>query len=384
MSNVLVFWEQENLKLTGGPSGYNYVLKQGLDKIGYKVNYLPQGSIFRSKKMTTNPIILTIRKLLGHYSLFFPYHSLKINLNSYDVIHFHTTMHLYKARKLLKNYSGIVILTSHSPQLLSEEYAQRVSPIIRKLMAFSFSCLRKMDSYAFNRADQITFPCEEAEEPYANWSIFQKAKKEGKIVYLLTGVDDKKKQLASKDFRKEYGISQDAFVISYVGRHNEVKGYTDLQKYAERVLDKYKNVYFLIGGKEEPFHGLKHDRWIEVGWTNQAADLISCSNLFVLPNRQTYFDLVLLEVLSLGIPILATNTGGNKYFKRVNHGGIQLYENDEDFYNKIDDILSKSINFMGQANRDLFETQFNETVFAERYIEMISYIAEGRGSKTNG
>jgi hypothetical protein len=34
--------------------------------------------------------------------------------------------------------------------------------------------------------------------------------------------------------------------------------------------------YFLIAGKEEPLKGIKNDRWIEVGWTN---DLILSSQL---------------------------------------------------------------------------------------------------------
>ena len=36
-----------------------------------------------------------------------------------------------------------------------------------------------------------------------------------------------------EDFRKKYGIPDNAFVISYAGRHNEIKGYADLKRLGE-------------------------------------------------------------------------------------------------------------------------------------------------------
>ena len=87
-----------------------------------------------------------------------------------------------------------------------------------------------------------------------------------------------------EDFRKKYGIPDNAFVISYAGRHNEIKGYADLKRLGEKLLAD-KNVYFLIAGKEEPMTGLKNDHWIEVGWTNDPHSLIAASDVFVLPNH---------------------------------------------------------------------------------------------------
>ena len=139
---------------------------------------------------------------------------------------------------------------------------------------------------------------------------FEKKKKHR---YMPTGIVGCKAKVNREDFRKKYGIPDNAFVISYAGRHNEIKGYADLKKLGEKLLAD-KNVYFLIAGKEEPMTGLKNDHWIEVGWTNDPHSLIAASDVFVLPNHETYFDLILLEVLSLGVPVVMSRTGGNKYF----------------------------------------------------------------------
>ncbi len=41
--------------------------------------------------------------------------------------------------------------------------------------------------------------------------------------------------------------------------------------------------------------------------------------------KETYFDLVMLEVLSLGKIIIASYTGGNKYFKSSFAKGVFTY-----------------------------------------------------------
>lgn len=371
--NVLIFLDEKQLKPIGGPLGYNYSLKMGLREINnseFKFLSLPD-----KPKVSDKTLFRYMRKIKRHYTMLSPYPMDYCDINTYDAIHFNSTLELYKARNLLERYSGKVILTSHSPQLLSEEIAERVSPALRKMMFYSYGRLKIMDEYAFNRADYIIFPCEEAEQPYESWEVYIEAKKKGKIKHLLTGTQDCLERLNSQrtDFRSKYSIPKDAFVISYVGRHNAVKGYEDLKKFGKVVLNKYENVYFLIGGKEEPMKGLNNSRWIEVGWTTEAQALIHQSDVFILPNRETYFDLVMLEVLSLGVPIIASYTGGNRYFDNSSYTGIALYKNEGEFFELID--REKKERFLdGMANRKLYESQFTTSVFANNYVDIMHRI----------
>lgn len=68
--------------------------------------------------------------------------------------------------------------------------------------------------------------------------------------------------------------------------------------------------------------GLKDSRWKEVGWTNDSQSIIAASDVFVLPNRETYFDIIMLEVLSCGKIVIASRTGGNKYFEKIGAKGV--------------------------------------------------------------
>ena len=134
-------------------------------------------------------------------------------------------------------------------------------------------------------------------------------------------------------------------------------------------------MYFLIAGKEEPLQGLDNKRWIEVGWTDDPHSLIAASDVFVLPNRETYFDLVMLEVLSLGTIIVANNTGGNKYFSKTNTNGIILFNGKAEAVRQIETVMQidmDSKNKMMENNKKLFNEQFSLDVFANNYCRLIN------------
>lgn len=112
-----------------------------------------------------------------------------------------------------------------------------------------------------------------------------------------------------------------------------------------------------------------------MGFINPA-DVITVSDCFILPNRQTYFDLVLLEVLSMGCPIFATKTGGNKaVFKRTR--AIMLYENIDECVDKINKYLDFSIDKKDKFKKqiiDAYNKYYTIEVFAKNYEDMISKI----------
>ena len=83
----------------------------------------------------------------------------------------------------------------------------------------------------------------------------------------------------------------------------------------------------------------------------------------------------MLEVLSLGKIVVASKTGGNKYFERINTGGIFLYSNIEEAISIIDELRlmdSAKREELETKNRLIFEKYFSEVVFAEKYIELIN------------
>lgn len=377
----LIYFPEDKLKSSGGPSGYLYNLKQQLKKIGNsEIVFLPAEKEIVNKDKLKNALpkrLVEFRKALRFTRMYKEKQTPPVDLNLYDTVHFHRTDDLYRCREALENYNGKVILTSHTPCARFQELIDMLNPADAKIFQKKLQTLKLIDEFAFKRADYIVFPCREAEEPYYHtWNEYRKIKNPEKYLYLPTGINPCTAKVARDEIRKTYNIPKDAFVISYVGRHNEIKGYDIVKEIGKKFLNDPK-VYFLIAGKEEPIKGLKNPRWIEVGWTNDPHSIIAAADMFILPNRETYFDLIMLEVLSLGQIVVASKTGGNKFFEKFGSEGICLYNDVDDAYTVIMNLMKTEKNYlqnMRDANKKIFSDEFTVEKFTDGYIKIIQLI----------
>ena len=387
MKQVLIYLHKKRLAPIGGHFGYNYNFNCQLEKKGIKNIHFIETDIGDREgvKNWINKIpfkwlryLVTILKSIvrkGFLMYGFNNNSI-VDLSKYDIVHFQSTFWMYSCRNDLRNYKGKVVLTSHSPTLLSMEIFDKLTPFEKKYMKWFYKHLIDMDVYAFNRADYIVFPCEEAMDPYYNaWPEFSKIKERrgDRFRYMLSGIEPCIAKENRSDVRVRYNIPEDSFVICYVGRHHEIKGYDTLKNIGSVMLED-QNTYILVAGKEEPLKGLKHNRWIEIGWTNDPHSIIAASDVFVLPNKETYFDLVMLEVLSLGKIVVASNTGGNRFFNKVRPNGIFLYNTVKECIEtlkKIREMDIKEINRLGQLNKELYQEYFTASSMADNYINLV-------------
>ena len=389
MKKVLIHMRRSDLSPIGGPAGYNYNLAQGLDAIGdHNIAFieLHSGNISSINSKIQSIKIAWLRNLIKiakgfcrKFQLFYGYkHLSPVDLKEYDIVHFQSTWDMFEVRDSLKKYSGKVVLTSHSPTLLWKEMYSMLLPWEQKYLHWFYKKLERMDVYAFNRADYLVFPCPEAEEPYFNnWESYSELHNKKQYRYLLSGITPCTVKRGKRLVRKELNIPEDAFVISYVGRHNELKGYDILLEIGRKIFKDNANVWFLIAGKEEPLKGLDDSHWIEVGWTNDPHSYIAASDIFVLPNRETYFDLIMLELLSLGQIVCASYTGGNKFFDKLQPNGILTYTSIDEAISNIYEVMSMTDGEkekIRQLNKTLFNSHFTSKVFAQNYIKMINTI----------
>ena len=310
----------------------------------------------------------------------------------FDSIHFHSSIDIHKSRKLLTNYKGTVLLTSHCPQPFTNELLEKI-PLYKCVKSILSSILYRTEISSWNLSHYIMFPVPEALEPYKKHERFKKyiESHENKFVYCPSAILSEP-TFKNISIREKLNISQNAFLICYIGRHNQVKGYDELKKFGELVLNKYNDIYFVIGGKEEPIRSLKHDRWIELGWIDFGNDILRDADLFVLPNAETYFDLITLEVLRIGTPILMSRTGGNKFFEAYSadcDSGIKLYE-----YGNLDDEMNTFYYFyegikkgkkekMREQNNNIFRSSFTVKEFVDRYIQLLNTIVSTDNPNNN-
>lgn len=400
--NILIWDYSINIRNCGGPAGYLYNWREFLNKSSdYPNIYFLKDLLHLSNSDQT-----LHQKYFWGLSIIYKIDLLKIwrrintiraahkwtkkmlsssiegiNLNDFDIIHFHVSYHLLNAQPLLRNYKGKIVLTTHSPQPLSHEIADGIDCKFSLLRYLIKRRLEKLELAAWSYADFMMFPVKGAVEPYRVTDDFNTYLNShaDKLVYCPTAIADKDIVPNRRIFKERLNIPDDAFVVTYVGRHTSIKGYDQLKLLGERILGKYPNVYFVIGGIENPMTGIAHSHWVELGWINCGAELIAASDMFMLPNRETYFDIVALEVLRTGTPMMMSLTGGNKFFYGLNSDKREgLF-----FYNygdlaKQEDILCEMFNKnreemedMRKCNMKLFKEQFTMDLFFKRYINLM-------------
>lgn len=385
MANKILIWNSYKLEPKGGPAGYLYNLSEYLK--AEKIDFITFSNCYKTEivKKTNRFLVLKkllpvklkkmiqLKKIINNY---YKKTNIDLDLNKYKAIHFHSTWELFKMRKLLVEYRGKVILTSHSPKIYHKELVEdSLNLNYSKLPTKWKKMIEKVDEKAFELTDILIFPCVEAMEPYSNsWNKFDEIVGKKKKVFITTSINMPKTKVEPKTIRKKYKIPENAIIISYVGRHNETKGYDKLLKFGKRMLTKYNNIYFLIAGKEEPLKGLEEKRWIEIGWTNDPHSLINSSDIFILPNKETYFDLILLEVLALNKPVLLSDTGGNKYFKKYNNLDLYYFEKDNvnEMVEKFEEFLKdRNDNKLYYSNSKLIEKDFLMENFVKNYMRFL-------------
>ena len=382
---VLIHFPIDRVAPTGGPAGYLCNLKRGLEEVGAtSFEFLPHaGEQIEKNAFLRKAVPNRLKELRRlHNLLALPSKNLPapVDYSRYEAIHFHSTEDLYIHRGALESYDGKVVLTSHSPCAYHKELISRLNPADAERHADELEELSVIDDYAFRNANVVMFPCAEAEEPYFHtWPGYAAARDESKMRYLPTGIAPCTAKAGRSEVRAHYGIPEEAFLMCYVGRHNQIKGYDSLVEMALPILAD-RDVWMLVAGKEGPLFAPRHEHWVEAGWTDDPHSLIAASDVFVLPNKETYFDLVLLEVLSLGTPVVATRTGGNRYFERLGSSGIFLFEDVAGFSNHVFEVRqagSEGRDCMRAANRSLFKERFTCREFARNYALVFDMITGG-------
>lgn len=395
---VLVFMPEDKLAPKGGPAAVCYYYNEEKKKRGDRYfEFLPAEG-------DRHPIVHTVENILigifpfikkryktmreiNHHRLILdvePSANTPVDLNQYDIIHFHDTVSLYRMRNALKFYNGTIVIQSHSPIPRGLEICKDMPVEIKNGIKNIEEKYEKLDRYAFDRADYFIFPCPYAEEPYYdNWEYFRSlhSAKPKAFKYVLTGIPQALPKRTRTQILKEQNIPESEFVITYVGRHNTVKGYDILKDIIAKYFGFEERAWVISAGKQTPFTRLVHPRWKEVGFTNDAHSYIAAADVFVLPNRVTYFDIVMLEVLSLGKIVIASRTGGNRYFEKEGVKGVLLYDTvDEavELLKKVKSMSREEKKELEISNARYFKENLNVESMYDNYIKVLKEILDSK------
>jgi sugar transferase (PEP-CTERM/EpsH1 system associated) len=144
-----------------------------------------------------------------------------------------------------------------------------------------------------------------------------------RIRIIYNGVDTKRfcphPQLRFS-LRQKFGLPQTRFIIGTVGRLVDIKDHTTLLRASEIVLKAGIDAHVLIvgsGPELEHHQQLVKDstalagRVTFVGSSDEVPELLNAMDVFALTSISEGMSNTLLEAMATGLPVVATNVGGN-------------------------------------------------------------------------
>ena len=394
---VLIWDKDIPLRNTGGPSGYlynihNYLTSHPNKEIDFysdlKDDKRENNVSKEFGKKSFTEYLLSQRFLKFVYYLYATYYKkTEIEredvelLDKYDYVHVHT---FTQYMMLFSNNSNLrckVILTTHCPEPCFDEICGNFQyGCFFKLLPMLRNFFIRKECLEIKKADFVLLPVKEATDAYTSASkyyleLFNEIHK--KLIFVPTAIYPSEKVLTKEDPTNVVSIDDDTLRICFIGRHNKIKGYDQLKIIAKEVESRGINAHFFVGGKESPLKGLKSSCWTELGWVN-TMEVLNNVDVFILPNKQTYFDLILVEVLRQGNVCIISRTGGNKWFEQFDNTGIFLYDygDFEKMIELINFIISikkeKKLSLLEKNNRKVFEDHLVMNKYVEAYCHILN------------
>ena len=139
---------------------------------------------------------------------------------------------------------------------------------------------------------------------------------------LYSGLDPARipAQLGREAARQRHGFPQDALVLGTVANLFPRKGYDVMLAALRRILTHCPNVHYLIVGQgdtdyEARLRRLAGDETLRgrvqfTGFQPDVYPLLAAMDLYVHPALMEGFGIAVLEAMAMGIPVIATRTGG--------------------------------------------------------------------------
>lgn len=384
MNDIGIFLNKELKDNAGGPSGYLYNLKIGLDKFENNIKFFTINHTEEKKESNNknskqyNPIFLDFRLAISYLLKGFKTKKI-INSDLYKMscIHVHASEDLW-ALKAILGYKGKIIFTPHRPETLSNEVVTTQQllndtkynfPILRRVCVF-------IEKYSYKNANAFIFPSQGAAIIYEKFPGFSDYVRNKPIRYVYTGTRDVNKNALIDDYKH---LKDDGKItFAYIGRHNYIKGY-DLLVDAFPCIES-NSAKIVCAGSQSNIKPPKSKNWLELGYINNANSLMKAADCVIIPNRNTYFDLIIVEALSVGSLVITSKTGGNVDLAKETDG-LLLFESA-----KVDSLNSAILRFlelsnsekdkMRSNNRKLYEAKCSIDCFAKTYYEIVNEIKE--------
>ena len=280
-----------------------------------------------------------------------------------DVIHTHGTV---TGRICARMCGKKVIYTRHSVFPVSERIKKGVGRFVNKTL----------NEYL---ADDIIAVAEAAKENLTDGGIAPET-----IRVILNGVEavKPKDEAVKAEIRELYGIEEGDFVMGIMARLEKVKGHEFVIDVAEKLKEKgakFKILIIGVGNEEENLKKLLESKNLGdvVKFTGFITDISRMLSVMDLQLNASYgteaTSLALLEGMSLGIPAVVSDYGGNPGVIFPGENGYLFKTKDSaDMLEKVESLMNDKEAYESMKKKcvEIFEKKFTAEIYA-RNIEAV-------------
>jgi len=276
-----------------------------------------------------------------------------------DIVHAHAAM----SARIAAKFSGAkIVYTRHSVFEPSKTISKGLGKIINGFVNNFFS-------------DKIIAVAEAAKDNLVKTGVDDK-----KIVVIKNGVDYLERYNDEKitNIKKSYGL-KDEFIMTIAARLTLVKGHDYILEAVKKLKDDNLDFKLLIAGTGEYEENIRNkinildinDKVIMLGFVSDVEKIVNITNLNLNASFGTEAtSLSLLEGLSIGIPAVVSDFGGNGgVIYNGTNGFLVPTKNSGALYEKIKLIMQDKnlYNTLKKGSLEVFENEFT----ADKVVEKI-------------
>jgi N-acetyl-alpha-D-glucosaminyl L-malate synthase BshA len=293
----------------GGSGVLATELGMALSAKGHEVHFI---SYKQPVRLNFHPNIYYHEVAVTNYPLFdFPPYetaltSTMVNVivnHQLDLLHVHYAIPhasaAYFARQILKRQGRDIpyITTLHGTDITLVGKDQTYAPVV---------------TFSINESDAITAVSENLkEETFKSFSI------EKDIQVIPNFVDTHRFHRTDKEHFKKMLAPNGERILAHVSNFRKVKRVDDVIRIFKKVHEQIPSKLLMIGDGPERQHAEEMCRSNDIcddvrflGKQEQMDEILSISDLFILPSQYESFGLSALEAMACRVPVISTNAGG--------------------------------------------------------------------------
>jgi len=365
------------LVITKGELGGAQFFVLNLAKILKKLNYeivvaFGDGEFLANELKNSNIPIYNFKNLKRTINIFsnllFIFEIKKyLDKNNFNIVHFNSSNSLFGCLGAKMSKIRVkTIFTFHGLSVLDKNYK------INFIFKFFYKLFFKLFLFFVDK------------NIFVSKNNFEDAKKinlvkNGEVIY--NGIDNinfLSEEEAKKNILEKCNIKNDKYIVGSIGRLAYAKNYEFIIDIFSEILKiKEDSIFIIIGNGEEKTkyeklikeNGLENKIFL-LGNINNASKYLKGLDFFILPSRYEGLSLTLIEALNSGVPILASNVGGNNEIINMEEEIFKV-NNKEDFLYKFKKLIEdENLKYKIRENNLKQSEKFKLEKMAEEYIKI--------------